>query len=212
MILPCSWVHAWLVSFFFESVFEIKEKYHALVLHLLCVFVVFSSGAFLAANFTGSAVKSLNIPLSTQAVTFVLFCEWVLDAPHTGNSEVWKKLEQLTWQGCWWETPGETPGSGTASPLWCLSAARGRIPGMRAWTRACCFSIHPVNGTGQGLIYHNGIHDRRWWCGWKHSSIIIKAAKRDAEWCVGQSLVFLISGGWQRARHSLSMLSAAAPA
>lgn len=143
--------------FFFWSVFEIKEKYYAFILHLLCVFVVFLSWCFLTVNFKGSVMKSLNIPLSTLTGPFVLLSvneSWI---PHIRATvcEVWKKLEQLTWQGCWWETLGETPGSGTASLLWCLSAARGRIPGMTAWTHACCFWVHPVNRKGQGLNYHD---------------------------------------------------------
>lgn len=52
-------------------------------------------------------------------------------------------LEWLTWQGYWWEKLWETPGSWTASPPWCLIAAHEHIPGMTAWTHACCSWVHP---------------------------------------------------------------------
>lgn len=77
--------------FFFKVYYRSKEN-STFILHLGCVLVVSSSCCFLAANFTGSGVKSLNCPLSSQMVTFVLFREWVMDSPTWGN-KLWSVKE-----------------------------------------------------------------------------------------------------------------------
>lgn len=69
----------------------------------------------------------------------------------------WEIVEWLTWQGYWWETLWETPGSWTASLPWCPIAAREHIPGMRVWTRACCFWVHPKRQNMRRTNHHISI-------------------------------------------------------
>lgn len=92
VFLHCSWVHVWHVSFFLFFLKCITDQRKFPHLHLGCVLVVSSSCCFLAANFTGSGVKSRNCPLSSQMVTFVLFREWVMDSPTWGN-KLWSGKE-----------------------------------------------------------------------------------------------------------------------
>lgn len=90
VILRCSWVQSDVFLFFFSSVFEIKEKHCEFILHMMCVFVVFPSQCFFAANFTQSVLRMSKH--SSQHSDSDSFCKSVLDSPHTGNS-VWSLKE-----------------------------------------------------------------------------------------------------------------------
>lgn len=193
---------------FFWSVLQIKGKYHLFILHLACLFVVFSSCCFLAANFTRSVVKSLNTPLSSQTVTFVWFCEWVVDSRRGGNS-LWSVKEA-----------GMTNLTGLLvrdtrrdSRQW--NSFSSVMPERSSWTyswdesvNSCLLFLSPPceqNRTGNNLP-RQGRQQMMLVC-MKTFFHHYKPAKIAAEWCFGQSLVFLISREWQRAKHSLSMLA-----
>lgn len=204
VILHRSWVRVWQVSFFFfEVCCRSKENTTYLFSIRVCI------GSFLKLPFPCSKLYKECVEKSeqpSQTVTWVRFCERAVGSPRGRDScEVWKKdqpdgvagerhserlqaVEELLLGDAWTQLVDVFLGrqrelmlAVSESPLW-AEQDREWITATKVYNRWC-------------------------WCEWKHSSIIRKAAKIAAVWCVGQSLVFLISREWQRAKHSLSMLA-----
>ncbi len=81
------------------------------------------------------AEMSVDMSVSHQNVEWM---EWLV---------LWTECvrnDWLTWRGCWLRTRAGTPGSWAVCLRRCLSAARAHTPVTRAYTRACCSSVHPA--------------------------------------------------------------------
>lgn len=209
VFLHCSWVRVWHVSFFFFFLKCISDqrKYHTFILHLGCVLVVSSSCCFLAANFTGSGAKSLNSPLSSQMVTFVLFREWATDSPTWGN-KFWSVKEA-----------GRTNLTGLLvrdtrrdSRQW--NSFSSVMPERSSWTYSWDESVNscllflspPWEGNGREELPPRRLQRTMlvWMEVFFHR---YKSCKKSCWATPWPSLVFLIGRGWQRAKRSLFMLA-----